>query len=157
MLSFEKRHFIRARADFQVAVEILGRSEEHYPARVSDISLDGVYLFSDTEFALASKQVLYFPEEWGSICAIAKVVRRIDNNYGCQFLAYSLLQVKKLTQQFIVTGGITYIADFQGNYSQRLTNRVPCSCELQGTLFVSRKLAWETRRRVTILIVEVVK
>lgn len=86
MQSFEKRHFIRARADFQVAVELLGRSDEHYPARVSDISIDGIYLFSEAEFTLESKLVLYFPVEWGSIYAFAKVVRRIDNNYGCQFL-----------------------------------------------------------------------
>lgn len=86
MQSFEKRHFIRARADFPVTIELLGKTEAHYPSQALDISIDGIHLCSEVDLPLETALVLYFPENWGGICVIAKAVRRIGNSYGCRFL-----------------------------------------------------------------------
>lgn len=96
MQSFEKRHFIRARADFEVTVELLDRAAGYYQFRVSDISIDGIHLHSEAELPLDAKLVLTFPAEWGGICAVVKVVRRIGSDYGCQFLELPLSARKML-------------------------------------------------------------
>jgi hypothetical protein len=86
MQKIEKRRFKRATADFPMVVEVDAYKGRKWVAKAIDISVDGICIRSRRALPINTPFVLHFPFEWGPTFAIARVMRKEADDYGCQFL-----------------------------------------------------------------------
>lgn len=102
MISVEKRSFIRTNINLPITFNTKSDPSEKRKGIVLNISIDGIFVQSDSSLSLGDYIELILPEQLGNIEVQAQVKRSQGNNYGCQFLDLSA-ETRKILDQTVYT------------------------------------------------------
>lgn len=80
---YDRRKAKRIALNFPLSVEL--RQNEQSYAMTMDISVNGIKIQSKEALDIGSTIALQFPAELAGLTLLAKIVRRTEDYYGCEF------------------------------------------------------------------------